>query len=72
MALQIFPQQGAELTQIYLQKRNRLTDVENRFVVAKVRGGGAGGMDCEFRVGPTLVTPWTIAYQAPLSMEFSR
>ena len=21
---------------------------------------------------PTLVTPWTIAHQAPLSMEFSR
>ena len=24
------------------------------------------------KLGPTLVTPWTVACQAPLSMEFSR
>ena len=33
----------------YLQNRNRLTDIENRLVVAKGEGGG-GGMDWEFGV----------------------
>ena len=33
----------------YLQNRNRLTDMENRFVVAKGEGGG-NGMDREFGV----------------------
>ena len=33
----------------YLQDRNGLTDVENRFVVAKEEGGGSG-MDWEFGV----------------------
>ena len=31
------------------QNRNRLTDIENRFVVAKGEGGGSG-MDGEFGV----------------------
>ena len=31
----------------YLQNRNRLIDIENRFVVAKGEGGGRG-MDWEF------------------------
>ena len=31
----------------YLQNRNRLTEIENRFVVAKGEGGGEG-MDWEF------------------------
>ena len=30
--------------------RNRLTDMQNRLVVAKAYGGGSG-MDCEFGVG---------------------
>ena len=33
----------------YLRNRNRLTDIENRLVVAKGEGGG-GGMDWEFGV----------------------
>ena len=33
----------------YLQKRNRLTNIENRLVVAKEEGDG-GGMDWEFGV----------------------
>ena len=33
-------------------------------------GGGGGGLVTESC--PTLVTPWTIACQAPLSMGFSR
>ena len=32
--------------------------------------GGAGGLVTE--LGPTLVTPWTVAHQAPLSTGFSR
>ena len=32
-------------------------------------GGGGGLVD---KSGPTLVTPWTVAHQAPLSMGFSR
>ena len=31
------------------------------------RGGGSAAKSC-----PTLVTPWTVAYQAPPSMGFSR
>ena len=34
----------------YLQNRNRLTDIENRLVVAKGMGRRSG-MDGEFRVG---------------------
>ena len=30
-------------------------------------GGGSVAQSC-----PTLVTPWAVAHQAPLSMEFSR
>ena len=33
-----------------LGNRNRLTDIENRFVVAKREGGRKRGMDWEFRV----------------------
>ena len=33
-------------------------------------GGGDGGLVAESR--PNLVTPWTVAHQAPLSMGFSR
>ena len=32
--------------------------------------GGGGGLVS--KSGPTLVTPWTVACQAPLSMGFSR
>ena len=32
--------------------------------------GGGGGVVAE--LCPTLVTPWTVAHQAPLSMGFSR
>ena len=32
--------------------------------------GGGGGLVAKLR--PTLATPWTVAYQAPQSMEFSR
>ena len=34
--------------------------------------GGGGGGGSVSQSCPTLVTPWTIACQAPLSMEFSR
>ena len=33
----------------YLQNRSRLTDIENRLVIAKGKGGG-GGMDQEFGI----------------------
>ena len=33
-------------------------------------GGGGGGLVT--KLCPTLVTPWTVARQAPLSMGFSR
>ena len=32
--------------------------------------GGGGGLVA--KSCPTLATPWTVAHQAPLSMEFSR
>ena len=35
---------------IYLQNKNRLTDIQNRLVVAKGEEGGSG-MDREFGVG---------------------
>ena len=35
-------------------------------------GGGGGGDGLVGRSGPTLVTPWTGAHQAPRSMGFSR
>ena len=35
-------------------------------------GCGAGGGGLVSKSCPTLVTPWTVACQAPLSMEFSR
>ena len=34
---------------IYLQNRNRLTDIENRLVAAKGERGG-GGKDCRFEI----------------------
>ena len=33
-------------------------------------GGGGGGLVSKLYL--TLATPWTVAYQAPLSMGFSR
>ena len=43
----------------------------SRFIIAFLPqshlGGGLVAKSC-----PTLVTPWTIAHQAPLSMGFSR
>ena len=38
-----------EIRNNYLENRNRLTDIENRFVVAKGKVGGSG-MDWEFGV----------------------
>ena len=35
-------------------------------------GGGGGGDGLVGKSGPTLVTPWTVAHQAPLSMGLSR
>ena len=35
-----------------------------------IGGGGGGGLAT--KLGPTLVTPWTVAHQAPLSTGFSR
>ena len=35
-------------------------------------GGGGGGGGLVTKLCPTLVTPWTVARQAPLSMGFSR
>ena len=35
-------------------------------------GGGGGGGGLAPKSCPTLVTPWTVACQAPLSMGFSR
>ena len=35
-------------------------------------GGGGGGGGLLAKSCPTLVTPWTVAHQAPLSMGFSR
>ena len=37
------------MTQINLQNRNRLTDIENRLIVAK-REWGKGGMDWKFGI----------------------
>jgi len=37
------------------------------FVWRRVGGGGLVAMLC-----PTLASPWTVAYQVPLSMGFSR
>ena len=36
-------------------------------VVSQERGGGVGAQSC-----PTLVTPWTLVSQAPLSKGFSK
>ena len=35
-------------------------------------GGGGGGGGLVAKSCPTLVTPWTVACQDPLSMEFFR
>ena len=35
-------------------------------------GGGGGGGGLVAKSCPTLVTPWTVTRQAPLSMGFSR
>ena len=70
---------------IYLQTRNRLTDLENEFMFARGEGWGEGIVK-EFGIGmytlpsPTqslshvqlFVTPWTVLCPAPLSMKFSR
>ena len=34
--------------------------------------GWSGGGGLVAKLCPTLVTPWTVAFQAPLFMEFSR
>ena len=38
--------------------------------VIPLNGGGGGGLVA--KSCPTLVTPWTVAHQAPLSTGFSR
>ena len=45
--------------------------ISNRFLL-NCRGGGGGGGGLFAKSCPTLATPWTVAHQAPLSMEFSR
>ena len=35
-------------------------------------GGGGGGGGLVTKLSPTLATPWTVAHQASLSMDFSR
>ena len=51
MALQIFPQQGAELTQMNLSTKQKQTHRCREQICGCQGGGGrAGGMDCEFRV----------------------
>jgi len=52
----------------YLEKGDVGTDpVHLHFSAVVVVGGGLVTKSC-----PTLVTPWTVACQAPLSMGFSR
>ena len=52
----------------YLEKGDVGTDpVYLHFSTIVVVGGGLVAKSCL-----TLVTPWTVAYQAPLSMGFSR
>ena len=59
-----------------MQSRNRDANGENR--LGYTVGEGEGGMDWEVGVDIYTVllclfaTPWTVAHQAPLSMEFSR
>ena len=48
---------------IFLQNKNRLRDIENRFVVAKRERGGSG-MDGEFWVGK-----WTLLHLEWISNE---
>ena len=43
--------------------------ISNRFLL-NCSGGGGGGLFA--KSCPTLVTPWTVAHQAPLSVGFSR
>ena len=40
--------------------------------IGRFPGGGGGGGGLVAKSCPTLVTPWTVAHQAPLSMGFSR
>ena len=44
--------------------------VEGAHVLFKVAFGGGGGLATE--LCSALATPWTVAHQAPLFMEFSR
>ena len=44
--------------------------ISNRFLLNCSGGGGGGGLFA--KSCPTLVTPWTVAHQAPLSVGFSR
>ena len=47
-------------------KGNHIMSTENTLYVG-ISGGGLDSKSCL-----TLVTPWTVAHQAPLFMEFSR
>ena len=44
----------------------------NRTLIFNLEHNHFGGGGWVAKLYPTLVTPWTIAYQAPLSMEFPR
>ena len=39
-------------------------------IAMSIPNGGGGGLVT--KLCPTLATPWTVAHQAPLSVEFSR
>ena len=47
-----------------------VTESDTTAVPACLLPSGGGGLDA--KLCPTLVTPWTVACQAPLSMGFSR
>ena len=57
-----------ELGQIYhCDKRENVYRCRCKCIGLLGGGGGLVAQSC-----PTLVTPWTVAHQAPLSMGFSR
>ena len=47
-----------------------ITNIHKNLLCAQLSASGGGGLVAKLCL--TLVTPWTVAHQAPLSMGFSR
>ena len=57
------------ISQLEINNKSILEEV-GKLVVSTMKCGDGGALVA--RSCPTLVTPWTVAFQAPLSMRFPR